>query len=33
MLQRLKGGVGVMVDDIVAGLYTNLLLQMWKHFV
>jgi phosphatidylglycerophosphatase A len=33
MLQRLKGGVGVMADDIVAGLYTNLLLQMWKHFV
>jgi phosphatidylglycerophosphatase A len=33
MLQRLKGGVGVMADDIVAGLYTNLLLQVWKHFV
>jgi phosphatidylglycerophosphatase A len=29
--QRLRGGVGVMADDIVAGLYTNLLLQVWKH--
>ncbi|MFA5145482.1 MAG: phosphatidylglycerophosphatase A [Candidatus Omnitrophota bacterium] len=26
-LQDLKGGPGVMLDDIVAGLYTNLILQ------
>lgn len=27
-LQNLSGGSGVMLDDIVAGLYTNLLLQI-----
>lgn len=29
-LQRLKGGTGVMADDILAGIYTNILLQIWK---
>jgi phosphatidylglycerophosphatase A len=32
MLQRLEGGLGVMADDLVAGLYTNLLLQAWRYF-
>lgn len=27
-LQRLSGGVGVMVDDVGAGIYTNLVLQI-----
>ena len=26
-MERLKGGWGVMLDDVLAGLYTNLLLQ------
>ncbi|OGX41245.1 MAG: hypothetical protein A2984_02490 [Omnitrophica WOR_2 bacterium RIFCSPLOWO2_01_FULL_41_12] len=28
MLQNLKGGIGIMGDDIVAGLYTNIILQL-----
>ena len=27
-MERLKGGWGVMMDDVLAGLYTNLLLQI-----
>ena len=27
-LQRLKGGPGIMADDLVAGLYTNIILQI-----
>jgi phosphatidylglycerophosphatase A len=27
-LEPIKGGVGVMMDDIVAGLYTNLVMQV-----
>jgi phosphatidylglycerophosphatase A len=27
-LQRLKGGAGVMLDDVVAGIYTNIVLQL-----
>lgn len=26
-LERLKGGLGIMMDDIAAGLYTNIILQ------
>jgi phosphatidylglycerophosphatase A len=26
-LQRLRGGNGIMIDDIIAGIYTNLVLQ------
>jgi phosphatidylglycerophosphatase A len=26
-----SGGLGIMADDIVAGLYTNLVLQVWRH--
>lgn len=27
-LEKLKGGVGIMSDDIVAGVYTNIILQL-----
>lgn len=27
LLQRLKGSAGIMSDDIIAGLYTNIILQ------
>jgi phosphatidylglycerophosphatase A len=26
----LKGGIGIMADDIVAAIYTNVILQIWK---
>lgn len=32
-LQNLPGGWGVMVDDIAAGIYTNLILQIWRHWI
>jgi phosphatidylglycerophosphatase A len=32
-LQRLKGGVGIMTDDIIAGLYTNLILQVTLRLI
>lgn len=25
-----KGGLGIMADDLMAGLYTNIVLQIWK---
>jgi phosphatidylglycerophosphatase A len=28
----LEGGVGIVADDIMAGLYTNIILQIWKLF-
>ncbi len=31
-LESLKGGAGVMADDIVAGLYTNIILQIVLRF-
>jgi phosphatidylglycerophosphatase A len=31
-LQKLKGGLGVMSDDIVAGIYTNITLQVVVRF-
>jgi len=31
-LQRLRGSLGVMADDIVAGLYTNFILQLVLRF-
>lgn len=30
-VQRLPGGVGIMADDLIAGIYTNLILQIWKR--
>ncbi len=31
-LQDVRGGLGVMLDDIGAGIYTNILLQVAAHF-
>lgn len=31
--QKVKNGVGVMADDLVAGAYTVLILALWRHFV
>lgn len=28
--RRLSGGIGIMLDDIAAGVITNLLLQLWR---
>lgn len=30
--EKLKGGWGVMVDDLVAGIYTNIVLQVFIYF-
>jgi phosphatidylglycerophosphatase A len=30
-MEQLPGGIGVMMDDVLAGLYTNLLLQAAVH--
>ena len=30
--ERLGGGLGVMADDVLAGIYTNLLIQLFIHF-
>lgn len=32
-LEALKGGVGVMADDILAGIYSNILLQLILFFL
>ena len=32
-MERLKGSLGVMGDDIVAGLYTNIILQLAFRFI
>lgn len=32
-MQRLKGGWGVMMDDVVAGIWSNLVLQLIVRFV
>jgi len=29
-LQKLKGGFGIVVDDLAAGLATNIVLQLWR---
>jgi len=29
-LQRLRGGLGVVIDDLAAGLATNIVLQLWR---
>ncbi|SNR77898.1 phosphatidylglycerophosphatase A family protein [Desulfurobacterium atlanticum] len=35
MFEKLPGGFGITVDDMVAGLYTNLLLRLlvWRNYV
>jgi phosphatidylglycerophosphatase A len=30
-MEEMPGGVGVMMDDVLAGIYTNLLLQAAVH--
>ncbi len=32
-LQDIHGGLGVMLDDIGAGIYTNIVLQVGAHFI
>ena len=32
-LESLKGGVGVMMDDVIAGVYTNLVMQIALKFI
>jgi phosphatidylglycerophosphatase A len=29
----MKGGLGIMTDDILAGIYTNVILQIWNIFL
>jgi phosphatidylglycerophosphatase A len=31
-LEKIKGGWGVMLDDVLAGMYTNLILQLSWHW-
>jgi phosphatidylglycerophosphatase A len=32
-LEKLGGGTGIMMDDVGAGLYALVLLQIWLHFI
>jgi phosphatidylglycerophosphatase A len=32
-LENLPGGTGIMMDDVGAGLYALVLLQLWLHFI
>jgi phosphatidylglycerophosphatase A len=32
-LERLPAGTGIMMDDVGAGLYALVLLQVWRHFL
>lgn len=31
-IERLPGGLGIVGDDLTAGLYSNLLIQIWRLF-
>ena len=31
-LERLPGGLGIVLDDVLAGVYANILLQIWLRF-
>ncbi|MGI4822053.1 MAG: phosphatidylglycerophosphatase A family protein [Janthinobacterium lividum] len=31
-MEHLPGGIGVMMDDVLAGVYTNILLQIGVHY-
>lgn len=31
--ERLKGGLGIMTDDLVAGIYANLVFRLFDHFL
>ena len=30
--QNIKGGLGVMIDDVIVGIYVNILLQLYVYF-
>ena len=30
-MEKLKGGIGIVADDIMAAVYTNAILQIWVH--
>ncbi len=30
--RHVSGGLGIMIDDILAGIYAMLILQLWVHF-
>ena len=30
--QQLSGGIGIMIDDIIAGIYTNVIIQIYLFF-
>jgi phosphatidylglycerophosphatase A len=32
-MENLKGGWGVMMDDVLAGIYANLIIQMVSVFI
>jgi phosphatidylglycerophosphatase A len=32
-LEPLANGVGIMADDLLAGVYANIILQLANHFV
>jgi len=32
LLEKVKGGFGVVLDDVVAGIYANIVLQIISHF-
>ncbi|MBI4688328.1 MAG: phosphatidylglycerophosphatase A [Nitrospirae bacterium] len=31
--RAIPGGLGIMLDDVFAGIYTNLCIQLWLHLV
>ena len=31
--RALKGGIGIMTDDVLAGIYTNVALQIWRMII
>ncbi len=31
--EKLRNGWGVMIDDVIAGIYTNIILQIFMHFI
>jgi phosphatidylglycerophosphatase A len=31
--RRISGGAGIMLDDVMAGIYTNICLQVWKYLL
>jgi len=32
-LEKLPGGIGIMMDDVGAGFYALLIVHLWRHFV